>query len=115
MQAIVELARRLGQAINESPQAGDLRAARQTLNDDPELSKLLKDYQEQVVKIARLEEEKKPVEVEDKQRLDGLQQKLLASEKFKKFSAAQLEYVDLMRKVNEALRQRLAETESEGD
>ena len=51
MQAIVELARRLGQAINESPQAGYLRAARHTLNDDPELSKLLKDYQEQGVKI----------------------------------------------------------------
>lgn len=113
MADITELARQLGRAINSSPQAAGLRAARKALGDEPELDKLLKDYQGQAEKIAKLEEEKKPIEVEDKHKLQRLQDKLFASESFKKFTAAQVEYVDLMRRVNDALRRQLAETEGD--
>ena len=47
----------------------------------------------------------------DKHRLQELNDKLVASQEFKKFTAAQVEYVDLMRKVNEEIRRELAETE----
>ena len=111
MDEITELAQRLGKAINASPQAAVLRQAREAVNSDAGLSQTLKDYQAQMEKVARLEQEEKPVEVEDKHRLQALQDKLLGSEEFKKFSAAQVEYVDLMRKVNEALREQLMPTE----
>ena len=38
--------------------------------------------------------------------------RLVSAEVFKRYTAAQVEYVDLMRKVNEALRAELAETEA---
>ncbi len=109
MADITELAERLGKAINSSPQAAALRAARKSLEADPQLSQLLKDYQAQAGKIDRLEGDNKPVEVEDKHKLQELQDKLFASETFKAFTAAQVEYVDLMRQVNSVLREQLAE------
>jgi len=107
----IELASRLGKAIADSPQAVALRAARAALNAEAELTSTLGEYQKQADKIAQLEREQKPVEVEDKHKLQELNDKLVASEVFKKFTAAQVEYVDLMRKVNDAIRRELAETE----
>lgn len=115
MPDIIELARQLGRAIGASPQAAALRAARKAMNNQPELDELLKDYQAQADKIARLESDEKPVEVADKHRLQELQDSLFASEAFKTFTAAQVEYVDLMRRVNTALRGQLAETEGEDE
>jgi cell fate (sporulation/competence/biofilm development) regulator YlbF (YheA/YmcA/DUF963 family) len=111
MSAIIELANRLGKAIAECPQAAALRAARAEMQKDAAATGLLKDYRRHADKIAALEQENKPVEVEDKHKLHELQEKLAASESFKKFTAAQVEYIDLMRKVNVALEQQLSETE----
>jgi len=115
MDPIIEQAEKLGKAIAQSPAAAKLRAARKEVNGDAELSRLLKDYQAQSEKIARLEQDNQPVEVEEKRKLKALEEKLLASQQFKNLTAAQMDYVDLMRKVNSALRQQLNEVEGEGD
>ena len=111
MTACIELARRLGKAMAESPQAVAFRAAREELNAHPDVQQTLQDYQQQAEKIGQLEDEQQPVEVEDKRRLQELNDALIASEVFKKFTAAQVEWVDLMRKVNQALQAELAEVE----
>jgi len=107
----IELAGNLGKAMAESPQAVALRDARAALNGEPEVTQALAEYQQQAGKIAQLEREQKPVDVAEKHRLQELNDKLVASETFKKFTAAQVDYVDLMRKVNEAIRRELAATE----
>ena len=108
MTACTELARRLGKAIADSPEATAYRAARDELAADADLSQTLEDYQQQARKIAQLEAEQKPVEVDDKHKLQELNAKLVAADLFKQFTATQVEYVDLMRKVNQALRNELA-------
>lgn len=113
MNEIIELAGRLGKAIADSAQALKLREARKALHSQADIMQVMKDYQAQAEKIARLEDEKKPVEVDDKHKLDGLHGKLISSEVFKKYTSAQVDYIDLMRKVNEALRGQLAATEKE--
>ncbi|MHC4982848.1 MAG: YlbF family regulator [Planctomycetota bacterium] len=113
MSEMIELAERLGKAIADSPQASALRAAREELRKNAELSQLLKDFRAQAQKVAKLEGENKPIEVEDKHKLRDTQEKLAASDIFKKFTAAQVEYIDLMRKVNVALEQQLSATESD--
>ena len=113
MSAITELATRLGKAIAESPQALALRAAREEMKKDAAATQLLKDYRQQADRVATAEAENKPVEVNDKHKLREIQQKLAASDAFKKLTAAQVEYIDLMRKVNAALEQELSATEGE--
>ncbi len=111
MTEINELAQQLGKAINQSPQAAKLRAARAALEADKPAVAALKEYQTQADKIARLEDENKPIEVEDKHKLQELHDKLVALDVFKNFTSAQVDYIDVMRKVNDALRKQLAETE----
>ena len=113
MPDVMKLAEELGKAINDSPQAVALRKIRDELSKQPEITKLLKDYRGQSDKIARLEAEQKPVEIEDKHRLQELHGKLVATDMFKKYTAAQVEYVDVMRRVNDSLRKQLADTENE--
>jgi cell fate (sporulation/competence/biofilm development) regulator YlbF (YheA/YmcA/DUF963 family) len=109
---IMELAEKLGKAIAASPQAAGLRAARAELLKHPEVQQLLKDYQAQAGKLAKLQDESKPIEPEDKRKLEELQNKLVSDETFKKYTAAQVEYVDVMRKVNSSLQKPLAEVEA---
>lgn len=108
MEPIVEMAEKLGKAIAESPAAAKLRECRKALDQQPDVLATLKAYQEQSEKVGRLEEEKKPIEVEDKHRLQELHDKLVAGDVFKQFTAAQVDYVDLMRKVNMVLRKHLS-------
>jgi cell fate (sporulation/competence/biofilm development) regulator YlbF (YheA/YmcA/DUF963 family) len=107
MTAIVELAERLGKAIADAPQTKALHDARKTLQADAETSNLLKEYNTHADKIAQLEQQNKPVEVADKHLMAELQGKLASSDTFKNFTAAQMEYIDLMRKVNTAIQQHM--------
>ncbi|NLW86649.1 MAG: YlbF family regulator [Planctomycetes bacterium] len=107
MEDIINLAQRLGKAISDSPQAQKLRAAREELARQPQVEQILKDYQDQADRITKLENEQKPVEVADKRKLDELHSKLVSNDLFKKLTAAQVEYVDLMRKVNGSIRNQL--------
>lgn len=111
--AIIELAGRLGKAIADSPAAAGLNATRKAIGEHPEISKLYNEFQDQSLKVAKLESEEKPVEVADKHKLRELREKLIASEEFKKYTAAQVEYADLMRQVSEAIQSKL-EGEQEG-
>jgi cell fate (sporulation/competence/biofilm development) regulator YlbF (YheA/YmcA/DUF963 family) len=109
--SIMEMATKLGKAISDSPQAVRLREVRKELDAHKDVLDTLKQYQEQAQRLELLEHENKPVEVEDKHKLRDLHDKLVASEVFKRFTAAQVDYVDLMRQVNQALRKQLAEVE----
>ncbi|MCY2924245.1 MAG: YlbF family regulator [Planctomycetota bacterium] len=108
---ILGLASRLGQTIAESTAAKALQAARQAVDGDKELQQVMRDYRLQADKLRQLEQETKPIEPEDKRALEAMNQKLAASEKFKALTAAQMEYIDLLRKVNEAVQKELATTE----
>ena len=112
MEDIIAMAERLGKAISASPQAAALRQAQAAMRADETASKLLKDYQAQTEKIAQLEAEQKPVEVDDKHKLEDLHKKLVATDTFKKFTAAQVEYVDVMRRVNDAIRTQMGDPNS---
>jgi cell fate (sporulation/competence/biofilm development) regulator YlbF (YheA/YmcA/DUF963 family) len=111
MQDIIDLAERLGRTIAQSPQSVHLREARTAMEKEGDLVKTLNDYHAQADKIAQLEQTQKPVEVEDKRRLQDLHDRLVGSATFKKFMAAQVEYLDMMRKVNETLRKQLGDVE----
>ena len=113
MDAIIQLAERLGKAIADSPAATKLQEARKAMAGEADLTKTLDEYQKQSQKVAMLESENKPVEVADKHALRDLQDKLVSADAFKKFTAAQVDYVDLMRKVNEALQSQLSQIEGD--
>jgi len=110
-QAVTALAERLAKAIAESPEATALRAAKDAIRADSELAESLKSFNDLAEKVRTLTRENKPVEAWDKQELQRLHDVLVASELFKQYTAAQVNYADLMRRVSQTLGKELQETE----
>ena len=113
MSDITDLAVQLGKAIASSPEALKLREARKGMETEGDTMRLLQEFQKQSDKIAELESQNKPIEVADKRAFQEMHDKLIAQSTFKKYTAAQVDYIDLMRRVNDALRRQLGETESD--
>ena len=111
MDDIVKLADQLGKAIASSKAAADYRAAREAMHADPDTSKLLQQFMEQSSKVHKLTQEQKPIEPDDKHALNDLQAQVAAQDTFKQFSATQVEYIDVMRKVSQAILAHLRDVE----
>ncbi len=107
MDNIIAMAEKLGKAISESPQAVALREAQKAMHGDEQVSKLLAAFQAQAQKIGQLESEQKPIEPADKQKYDALHRQLIATPVFKTYNAAQVEFVDVVRKANDAIRRHI--------
>lgn len=112
MSAVTEMASRLGKTIAQTPEAQAMKDARKKLQEDSEIKQALEEFQQQMEKVQKLQEEHKPIEPEDKKKLSDLETKLAGSETFKQYTSAQVNFYDLMRKVNRALRAELSEIES---
>jgi len=109
--ACIEMATRLGKALAASPQATALIAAQKRLTEDPATMKDIQAFQEHALKMARMEQSRQPIGPDDKRKLQQLNDKLVASELYKQYLDAQVGYVDLMRKTNQAIRNELPQLE----
>ena len=109
--ACIEMATRLGKALAASPQATALVAAQKKLMEDPATRQVMHDYQEQVLKLARMEQSQQPISPDDKHKIQEINDKLIASDLYKQYLDAQVGYVDLMRKTNIAIRNELPQLE----
>ena len=103
MEAILKLADQLGKAIADAQAAESLRAAREAMHADSETMELLEQFMKQSAKLNELAQKQQPIEPEDKRAMNDLQGQVAAKGTFKTFSAAQVEYVDLMRRVSQAI------------
>lgn len=110
---IAELARKLGQAIAASNQAQTLAKVRKELDAQPQIMRTLEEFHQHSDKLAALEAQNKPIEVDDKRKLQQLHTQLVSSDVFKRYTAAQVEYVEMMHKVSETLRGQLTGVEGQ--
>ncbi|MDD4891999.1 MAG: YlbF family regulator [Phycisphaerae bacterium] len=110
---IAELAEKLGAAMAESKAARDFKRLRHEALADADAQALLKAYQEHLDLLGRKEHERRPIEVEDKQKLRDLQEKTYRNEKLKSLMAGQADYVEMVQAVNDVLGKHLASGEDE--
>ena len=107
MADIMKLADDLGQELANHPATRQFIAVQKELSGDGEAQKLLNQYDEQARKMGQLEAQGKPIEPNDKHALTDLQTKLSANPMVKKFMGAQVQYADLLRKVNQRVMKQL--------
>jgi len=107
MEQLIELARRLGKQVALNERVVLLKKAQQIVNDDDYARELILEFQKQVEKIRQLEQEQKPVEVDDKHKLQEIEQKISIHEPLKELSRRQADYLELMRKINQAIHEEL--------
>jgi len=100
---ILDSARELGKKIATHAVAVKLEGTIGRLQEDREAQRLLADYQRHLTALGEKEAAGKPIEVEDKAKLEKLQNGVVRNPVLREFQMAQMDYVDLMRQVDEAI------------
>ena len=101
MDAILELAERLGKQIREDRRGSRMLKARKAFEGSATDRQLLADYEGQQFKIHELEQTGRPVEPEDKRRLADLHGRVIGSEVIKELLTAQADFLELMAAVSQ--------------
>lgn len=102
-QEILDSAAELGKKIASHVSAGKLENAMSKLREDIDAQRLLNDYQRHLHTLAEKESRQQPIEVEDKHKLEDLQGKVIRNAVLRDLQMAQMDYLDLMRRVDEAM------------
>jgi len=100
---ILKAAKELGEQIAEHPAAQRLEGVIKRLEGDREAQRLLADNQRHMTTLMQKEQMGQPIEVEDKRKLEQLQSALAAHPTLGELQMAQMDYLDLMRKVDDAI------------
>ena len=103
LEKIIEAASKLGELIDEHPAAKHLEESLSTLEKDTDAQRMVSDYNRHLQSLAEKEAGQKPIEVQDKQKLEVLQKAVIHNTVLRDFQVAQMNYVDLMRRVDEAI------------
>jgi cell fate (sporulation/competence/biofilm development) regulator YlbF (YheA/YmcA/DUF963 family) len=111
---IMEAAEKLGQMVAQHPAVDKYKAAQKSLQEDPDATRMMNDFNRQLMTLARQEESGMPVSDAQRRSLESLQTQLASHLKVKNLNMAQVEFVDLMRKVSDAIRRYVADQQGGG-
>jgi cell fate (sporulation/competence/biofilm development) regulator YlbF (YheA/YmcA/DUF963 family) len=106
---IMEMAEKLGQLAAQHPAVDRFRQAQKALGEDADANRLVNDFNRQLMTLARQEESGMPVTDAQRMQIESLQTQLAAHLKVKAMNLAQVEFVDLMRRISETIRKHVSE------
>ncbi len=108
MEEILELASKLGAAIANNNRYKMFKETEEQLKKDNVAKDISEKLEKQSKKIYELEKNLKPIEVEDKKKLQQLKEEVASNPSIQKFLKAQADYVELMKRINERIKTKLA-------
>ena len=112
---ITETAAKLGELVASHPSIGRYADAQQALAKDAEAGRLLQQFEQRAMVIARNEQMGQPVGQAERRELEAMQQTIAGNIKVKAFSLAQAEMTDLLRKVSQTWQRPVAKAQGEED
>ena len=102
-QEILSKADEIGKMVGEHETSKRLEAAMKLLQNDLESQRMLSDFNRTLQALAQKEAAGKPIEVEDKRKLETLQSHIVRNPTLRQFQTAQMDYLDLLRKIDERI------------
>lgn len=102
-QQILAEADKLGQLVATHPAVQRYKDAQRAVAADPEAGRLLADFDRTLEALGRQEQAGMPVTDAQRMQLEGVQSRIVSHLKIKALNLAQVEFVDLMRKVVQAV------------
>ena len=102
-QEILDAAVNLGKLIATHEAAKKFEGVMKKLEGEVEAQRLLNDYHRHLSKLGEKEAKGEPIEVEDKRQLESLQNQVVNNAVLRDIQMAQMDYLDLMRRVDEAI------------
>jgi cell fate (sporulation/competence/biofilm development) regulator YlbF (YheA/YmcA/DUF963 family) len=104
---IMAEAEKLGELVAQHPAVAKYKAAQKSVADDAEAARLLADFDRQLDALGRQEQTGTPVSDAQRQQLESLQSKIYSHIKVKNLNMAQVEFIDLLRKVTQTIQRPL--------
>lgn len=100
---ILKAAASLGAIVATHPAVAAYREIVRQLDLDVGAKTLLQQYEQLIETLSIKESQMQPIEVGEKRQFEQLQQSIMMNQTLKKFAAAQQDYMELMKKVQESI------------
>lgn len=100
---IFKTAGELGKMIAEHEASVEMRSVEAALKDDIETQRMINDFERHAVKLNEKQQKGEPIEIAEKHQLQGYQEALGANPLVRRLQKAQMDYLDLLQKVNVAI------------
>ena len=109
-QQIMDAAEKLGQMVAQHPAVERYKQAQKAVAEDAEAGRLLADFDRQLETLARQEQSGMQVTDAQRQQLEALQSRIISHLKIKNLNLAQVEFIDILRKINQTIQRPLMDT-----
>ena len=106
-QQILDAAEKLGLMVAEHPAVARYQQAQKSVADDAEATRMLTDFDKALEKLGRQEQSGMPVTEAQQQQLQAMQSRIVSHLKVKALNMAQVDFIDLLRKVNQMIQKPL--------
>jgi len=107
-QSILDAAQKVADLLADHPAVEKYKSAQKSLQDDPDASSLLKEFNSVLTQISHNERAGLPPTEEQRRKFEALQTQIAGHLKFKSYSIAEYDLTDLLRKVSQTWQKPLA-------
>ena len=108
-QQILSEADKLGQLVAQHPAVEKYKQAQKAVADDAEANRAMMEFERQLDTLGRQEAAGMPITDAQRQQLEAVQSRIVSNIKVKALNMAQVEFVDLLRKVNQAVQSKVVD------
>ena len=108
-QQIMSEADKLGNLVAQHPAVDKYKQAQKAVMEDPDASRTMQEFERQYETLIRQEQSGMPVTDAQRQQLEAVQSRIVSNIKVKALNMAQVEFIDLLRKVNQAIQAKVVD------
>jgi cell fate (sporulation/competence/biofilm development) regulator YlbF (YheA/YmcA/DUF963 family) len=108
-QQILDAASKLADLVAQHPAIESYRKAQKALADDPDASRSMSEFNRALETLARQEAQGMPVTDAQRTQLESLQGRIVSNIKVKAWNMAEVELMDLLRKVNQTVLSKISD------
>lgn len=108
-QQILSEAEKLGQLVAQHPAVEKYKQAQKAVSEDPDTTRAMADFQRQFETLARQEQSGMPMTDAQRQQLEQVQSRIVSNIKVKALNMAEVDFIDLLRKVNQTIQSKLVD------
>ena len=104
---ILAEADKLGQLVAQHPAVDKYKQAQKAVAEDPEANRAMGDFERMLESLSRQEQNGMSITDAQRSSLESLQSRIVSNIKVKALNLAQVEFIDLLRKVNQAIQSKV--------
>src|SRR5688572_10638088 len=107
-QDILKRAEELGKIVADHPAVAKYKQAQQSIAEDQDARRLLSEFNRQLETLGRAEQSGMGITDAQRQQLENLQSQIMSHIKIKNLNQAQVEFVDLLRRVTQTIHRQVS-------